>query len=881
MIRTIVAASVASVLLLCAAPARAEAPFAFDATPGKLPKAVVPIDYDIAITPDIATKRFRGSETVSVTVRSAVTSFTVNAKQLTIASALLDGATKATIAFDAAKQLATLSWGKTVAPGAHRVAMVFAGTMGDAPEGLFYQKYRTPANVEKTMISTQFESTDARRMFPSWDEPSFRATFRLRATVPEKFTAVSNMPIVDTTEPKNGVKTVQFGRTPKMASYLVVLSAGEFEKIEGSADGVKIDVYATEGKRDSEEYALASAQKILSFYNTYFETKFPLPKLSLIAVPGGFGGAMENWGGITFNEQILLWDAKISPVTAKQRIFAVIAHEMAHQWFGDLVTMAWWDNLWLNEGFASWMGTKATDFFNPEWNVWQRANSEKGRALAADGRKTSHPIQQPIANETEADAAFDDITYLKGQSFLRMLEQYVGEEKFRAGIRSYMAEHKFSNTTTADLWKDLGTSSGQNIASFAAAWTEQAGYPLVTATASCATGARTLQLAQQRYFSDTAQTSAQLWQVPLAIAIGPDAPAYTLLATQNTSIPGGACGSPVVINGRNVGFYRVAYDAATQEILQKNFATLSVDDRLALLSDTSALAQSGRIPMGQALSLYSAVGADTNLAVWEQVRGSLATIEGLEIGTKGYAKFAEYARSVLRPAFVKLGGWDGPKGDASTEELRTGLIAGLGSYGDPETIAEARKRYALAKADPSKVPALDTFGAILGIVGRNADAATWEELHQSALKARTIAEKQRYYGAMLAATDPELAKKNLAISISGEIPPETASFGIRIVGAVAAANPRLAYDFYKANNVQLAKPLSQFERTLGATGLIGAFWNAAPAEDLEAFAKANTAPEAYPQIAKAMEQIQQRKAQQTRLVPQVDGYTEQLQLLRK
>jgi aminopeptidase N len=368
--------------------------------------------------------------------------------------------------------------------------------------------------------------------------------------------------------------------------------------------------------------------------------------------------------------------------------------------------------------------------------------------------------------------------------------------------------------------------------------------------------------------------------VPLAITLGAGDPAYTLLATKETTIPGGACGTPVIVNSGNVGFYRVAYDAPMQETLQKNLPAISEDDKLAILSDTSALAQSGRIPVGQALSLYSAVGPDTNLAVWEQVLGSLGTIAALEYGGKGQAKFEAYARDVVRPAFEKLGGWDGPPGDASTEQLRNDLIAALGTYGDAATIAEARKRYAAYKSDPTSL-SVDRLTTVLGIVGRNADLATWTELHDAARNARTTAERQRYYVAMLAAVDPELAKRNLAIATSGEIPPETAAFGLRIVGAVAAANPRLAYDFYKTNREQLTKPLSQFERTLGAAQLIGAFWNAAPADELEAYAKSTVSPEAAAQLAKAMEQINQRKAQQTRLVPQVDGYTDQVTLIRK
>ena len=291
-----------------------------------------------------------------------------------------------------------------------------------------------------------------------------------------------------------------------MSSYLVVLCAGEFDAIEGEQDGVKLRVVTTKGKAEQGRYALESAAKILHYYNEYFGVPYPLPKLDLIALPGGFGGAMENWGGITYYESVLLFDPKTSATSTKQDVFAVIAHEMAHQWFGDLVTMAWWDNLWLNEGFASWMGSKCTDHFNPDWKEWLRRSvrairhppgrfRRKTSAMQSDARSTTHPVQQPIKTEAEANSAFDEITYRKGRSIIRMLESFLGADVFRDGIRKYIAAHKYSNTTTADLWDALTEVSGKPIGEIAPAWTEQPGFPLV----KLARDGSSLHLAQERF----------------------------------------------------------------------------------------------------------------------------------------------------------------------------------------------------------------------------------------------------------------------------------------------------------------------------------------------------------------------------------------------
>ncbi|MEO7724689.1 MAG: M1 family metallopeptidase, partial [Chthoniobacterales bacterium] len=534
-------------LLFGLAGVQAESKFDFASTPGKLPKEVRPIEYAIRIVPDLEKLTFSGSETVRFTVEKPVTKLVLNALELEIASAAVDGQVlpKKSLVLDAEAQTLTLTLPNETAAGEHELALKFSGKINAQGQGLFFARYQEErTNKKKIMLGTQFEPTDARRMFPCWDEPSFRAKFQLTAVVPEKFMAVSNMPVEAEAKGEGG-KEVRFGVSPAMSSYLVVLCAGELDSIEVEQDGVKLRVVTTKGKAEMGRYALESGAKILHYFNEYFGVPYPLPKLDLIAIPGGFGGAMENWGGITYFESALLFDPNNSSTETKQIIFAVIAHETAHQWFGDLVTMAWWDNLWLNEGFASWMGSKCTDRFNPEWNEWLRRNEPrnptrrvgfaKDTAMQTDARATTHPVQQPVKTEAEANGAFDEISYKKGQSIIRMLESFLGEEVFRDGIRKYIAAHKYSNTTTADLWQSLTEVSGKPIGEIAPGWTEQPGFPVVKVERKD----NTIQLTQERFTVHYPNPPALQWQIPLTY-VTQDQPATSgfLLRDKVAVLPG-------------------------------------------------------------------------------------------------------------------------------------------------------------------------------------------------------------------------------------------------------------------------------------------------------------------------------------------------------
>src|SRR5438874_497980 len=460
-----------------------EKPFSFKEAPGKLPKEVVPTDYAVRIIPDIDKLTFAGTETVKLNVRRRVRQLVLNALELKIEAASIDGRELpgSAIKTDIKNELLTLALPSELPTGEHALTLRFTGKINEQGQGLFYMRYQEKGSgARKIMLGSQFEATDARRFFPCWDEPAFRARFQLTAVVPENWLAVSNMP-VESEKKISDFKEVRFAATPPMSSYLNVFVAGELDFIESRSGLTRLRVIATKGKAEMGRYALEATAQILQYYNDYFGVAYPLPKLDQIAIPGGFGGAMENWGGITYYESKLLFDPKSSSAETKQDIYEVLAHEMAHQWFGDLVTMGWWDNLWLNEGFASWMATKASEQFYPQWQSWLNGYGQKQFAMALDARRTSHPIQQPVANESEAMIAFDAITYNKGQALIRMIENYLGEAAFRDGIRNYMAKHAYGNTTTADLWRALEGVAHKPVTDIASSFTEQDGVPLIMA----------------------------------------------------------------------------------------------------------------------------------------------------------------------------------------------------------------------------------------------------------------------------------------------------------------------------------------------------------------------------------------------------------------
>jgi aminopeptidase N len=862
--------------LLLPLAARAAEPFDFDKAPGRLPKNVVPVDYDIAVVPDVKAKTFTGHETVSLNFREATDQVVFNTLNLTLQGVTLDGKAVKGVATDNDKQLTTVTLPAKAAPGMHKLAVSYSGVIEDRPQGMFLQPYgKSAGNPGGMMISTQMESTDARRMFPSWDEPAFRATFKLTATVPAEWATIGNMPVEKRTV--NGkLATTTFERSPKMPSYLVEFTAGDMKAISANDARVKQSVWAVSGRQEEGRTALANAQQILADYDDYFGYPFPLPKLDSIAIPGGFSGAMENWGAITYTDATLLLPPTAS-LNDAQTVYSIQAHEMAHQWNGDLVTMGWWDDLWLNESFASWMSAKETDRRNPGWKWWERQDVAKEVAMQADAGVTSHPIQVHVTDELQAANAFDPtITYNKGQAVLRMLEAYLGPDTFRDGVRRYIKARAFSNATTVDLWNGLTAASNQDVAALASGWTEQAGFPVVSVTSQCdAAGHRTVTLTQKRFFlrapSDAAAQVGH-WSVPLQVRAGAQGTPHAVLLTKDgQSVAAGSCQEPLSADAGAIGYYRVQYDAPTLAANTRAFDTLQDGDRIALLDDQWALVQAQAAPLSSYLALAENMGSDLDTRPWEQIIGALGTIEYDERGSPGHDAFAAYARSRVKPLAQKLG-WDSRAGETpDVQTLRRQVIENLGVWGDPDVIAEAHRRFALYVKDQSSI-APDDQVMVLNVVGLHADAATFEQLHTLAKGAKDDAEQRRLYLALAGVRDPKLAQQVAAIALSKELPPQALQLRLGMIGTLRQEHPQLGWETFSNNAEMLMSPAGNLAPLFEAEFVPQFFWNSLPPDKMEAWIRAHVPAEMNSYIEKGMEGARFQYSRKQELVPAADAY---------
>jgi aminopeptidase N len=868
--------AVLALVLSISGAARAEPVFSFDATPGKLPKTVIPINYTIELRPDAESLALGGVEVVDIEVREPTARLTLNAVNTTFASVTVDdGAEKADVTLDAAAETATFTFAQPLAAGAHRLRIEFSARINKFDRGFFFVDYPTDGGV-KRLLTSKLEPSDARRIFPCWDEPAFKAKFALTVTIPRHFLAVGNMPVVHEEPLEPNLKRVAFAATPKMSTYLFVLTVGELERITAEAEGVTIGVVATAGKAGKGQFALDSAVKLLAWFNDYFGVKYPLPKLDLIAVPGGFGGAMENWGGITFFESRLLFDPATNPDSARRGIFGIIAHEMAHQWFGDLVTMAWWDNLWLNEGFATWMATKAAEQFYPQWQSWLNGYGQKQFAMTLDARRTSHPIQQPIANESEAMVAFDAITYNKGQALIRMLENYLGEVAFRDGIRSYMSAHAYGNTTTADLWRALERTAHKPVTGIAASFTEQDGVPLIAVETTCSGDDQRLTLRQDRFVIAPARAAAAAfpprdWQVPIAIGpVGARQPPEIVLLLGATEIPVRSCGEAIKVNLGDIGYYRVEYGPASMAALAKSLPQMSPADRVNFLADSWAMVQAARAEPPSYLALVESIGVDDRRPVWDQVIGVFSALNRLSRDRAERPVVQRYARAKLRPVFDRLG-WDGSgSGDDDNTLLRGSLIWVLGELGDEEIIAESKRRFAGFLREPQALP-VALRDAVTHLVGVTADRATYDTLLALARKSTVTNERLRYYYAAASARDAALARDTLALTLTDEVP---GTIVTGLINSVAASGerPDLAWDFLQKNyDALFAKQGVQFRDQFIASFMTN-FSDDGHAAELTAFAPAQATSGGRVMAARALETIAISADLKARALPAVDAW---------
>jgi aminopeptidase N len=750
------------------------------ATPGKLPSNVRPLAYRIDIVPDLDALAstpfgkevdFKGRAEVEIEVLQPTETLTINANVLVFESAELDGERAIEICVHTKEEIVRLRFPRRLTTGPHKLTVAYAGKIITAPAGLFYSEYvKDPRSPPRRMLITQFEATDARRMFPAWDEPGFKATFALSIVLPREFRAVSNMPILREDDlPGLATKRTTFATTPKMSSYLAVLFASESGHVRQTVEDVDVGVITTPPRRAGQgRYALEQMTRILPYYNQYFGVPYPLPKLDLIAIPNFSATAMENWGGITYIDYSLLFDDANSGQATRELIFEVVAHEVAHQWFGNLVTMAWWEDLWLNEGFATWMQKKASDHLNPGWHIWLRAGDEKENVMAQDALRTAHSIQQKIADESEIDSAFDDITYRKGGAVIRMIEDYIGADSFQAGIRDYIREHAYGNAATADLWAALEKASGKELGKIAGSFVEQPGIPLIKVEAADVGGKPALRLTQERFTLNDPNAANNVWQVPVRIGRRDDAESQLIVVGDEPKTLALEGDGLMKANIGNLGYYRVQYAAAILQRLTAAYQGFNEADRVNLLADSWAMVQAGRAAAASYLDFTKQLSIEMDLAVWTSAVGTLREIDDLQRGEPGRDAFRAFACGLLRPVLANLG-WEPKPGEESAAPLnallRSLLIKAHGRFGSRDVIDEARRRFPTLQ-DQHK----ELREPIATVVGYVADAAIFNRLRQLGNEAPDTETKLRYYYALAGAGTAELIDKTVSIALTDELP---------------------------------------------------------------------------------------------------------------
>jgi puromycin-sensitive aminopeptidase len=777
-----------------------------DDTPGsvdpyRLPRHIIPKRYDLRLEPDLTTATFAGSETIALTVMQATSIVILNAVDLAISSSILEGPTgmrlEATIALEDSMQRCHLTFPQAIPPGEWRLHLTFQGKLNDQLRGFYRSTYKDSAGVTHTMAATQFEATDARRAFPCWDEPDFKAVFSTTLVIDPTLTAVSNSSIA--TEALTGrKKVVRFADTIKMSTYLVAFIVGRIEPTEPVMIGrTPLRLWAVPGKKHLTKFGQDIAAASLSFFETYYGIPYPGDKLDLLAIPDFASGAMENLGAITFRETALLVDQQSATHGELERVADVVAHENAHMWFGDLVTMSWWNGLWLNEAFATFMEMLAVDAWKPEWKRWDSFGVSRAAAFSIDGLHSTRPIEYPVQAPKDADAMFDVLTYEKGASVLRMLEQHIGPNVFRDGVRDYLRAHAYGNADTNDLWVSLGKIAKQPVPDLMNGWIFQPGYPLITAELQ--EGAR-LVLSQQ-HFTYLPNPSPVTWQVPLKIRITAGGKAGTsriLLTEKHTTVPLPHDWESVLLNEGGYGFYRVRYEPELlNRILNTGIDRLAATERFNLINDAWATTIAGLISLTDYLDLTARFITERDRNVWAVLIESFSFLNRI-ITMEDRQALEAFVRSRMSPAFEALG-WI-PQGTESelTKQLRGELLGAQGKLGnDPAVQRRAADLYQAylkdaTAVDPNIVPSL------IAVLAHTGDAARYEEFDERFRTAATPQEERRYLFSLAAFQPTALLERTLARTISGEIRSQDGPF---LVGALLGNvyGRELAWAFVKTN----------------------------------------------------------------------------------
>ena len=800
---------------------------------------VNPINYNLTFEPDLKKFTFNGIESITADCKKLTNSITMHCAELKIISCQVTSKgniIKSSPKTNEKKEELEIKLSEKV-KGEITIDLKFQGILNDRLLG-FYRSQYTQNGKTKYLATTQFEAADARRAFPCWDEPEAKATFDISIIADNKFTAISNMPIKSKKKIKS--KTIyNFSKTPVVSTYLIYLGVGEFEYLTGKVGKIQIRVITTKGNKSKGRFSLDLGKKLLVSYEKYFGIKYPLPKLDLIAVPDFAAGAMENWGAITFRETILLYDPKTSSTRTKQFIAEVISHEIAHMWFGNLVTMKWWNDLWLNESFATFMATKFVDKFYPEWNLWdQFIEDAMNDAMGLDALKTTHPIDVKVNSPAEIREIFDVISYDKGGCVLRMLENYVGETNFRAGLKKYLSSFKYANAQGQDLWDAIGKASKMPVSDMVNSWLKQPGFPQVEITQND----NSLLLKQSRFLMEsTPKTQKGLWNIPITYGLGKEA--KTILLTKKSTTVKSPSGPGFVANLGRTGFYRVKYDDGILLDLKMLVDQKQIPhvDRWAIQNDLFALCVAGKEDIRNYLDFSDAYFDEDSYLPQTNVANNLNFLSLLTFFEDFSDEIHEYTINYFRKILSNLG-WEKQKSDRHTDAFLRGFsIFALGKLGDELILEKANLKFKAFLKNPSTLHP-DIREPVFSLVAWTGNSKTHSQFVTLYKNAKTMEEKLRFLGALCYFRDEKLLIKTLQFSQTSEVRSQNMQLPIMRI----AANPygkKILWPWLKKNWVKMGKKVGYgnplFNRIVASIALIA---DDSMESEIKAFFKKNSTP---------------------------------------
>ncbi len=822
----------------------------------RLDKHVIPSHYEITLKPDILAGTFSGNEIISITTKKAVNKVTLHSKDINIITVeclyknTKQYATK--ITYDTEKETATFYFKNKIMVGENKLLIVFSGILNDNLRGFYKSKYTLDDN-EKYIATTQFEATDARRAFPCFDEPAQKAIFEVSLIVLKNHTAISNTLPVNIKEHEAGYNIITFSPTPVMSTYLLAFIIGEFEYIEDKTkDGIQVRIFTTPGKKHQARFALETAIRSLEFYNKYFDIPYPLPNLDIIAIPDFESAAMENWGAVTFRETAILVDEEHTSLSNKQWVAIVIAHELAHQWFGNLVTMHWWTDLWLNEGFASYMENFCVDNMFPDWHIWDLNIADRyAIALKLDSLAGSHPIEVVVHHPNEISEIFDMVSYAKGSAVIRMLAEYIGEENFQKGLSHYLKKHSYKNTTTIDLWNSFEETSKKPIKKFMKNWTSQTGYPLLTVSKE----SDIWEIKQERFFSSRISAEENkvknIWQVPVSYESNNEI--QNMLLTKNKApLVGNIIGK---VNKEENSFIRVRYDKQSLLVLKNKILNneLSVRDRLGIIRDMFALAEGGYINTKDALEFSLVYRNETEYIVWSEIVSGISKITNIINNESFVEKYHKYTLSLFSPLAKKVGRNHISGEDHSMTFLRSLALSQSAYYGDKKVIAQAKNIF----KNKDKVPIrADIRGVVYNIIASNGGEKEWKTFTKLYTDTPMHEEKERYGRALASFRNEKLLLKTLNFAISDKVKNQDAPFIVTAVW-VNQYGKNITWKFIKENWEIIVKNFGEGGHFLSRlVSPLGNHTTVKDLKDIKKFFSKNIAPGADKTILQSYERIE-------------------------